>query len=117
MKIVRFLNSGTEYLGTDPVDGTAEIVNGTLFAELTPTGRRVPIDTMLAPLIPPNLYGVGMNYREHARQMKADIPTEPPLFMKPTTTIVASSGVKRSRATRSTSSRVTDSIPAVQVSR
>ena len=87
MKIARFLNNGTEFIGADPRDGTAEILEGAMFEKLIPTGRRVPMDTVLAPIIPPNLFGVGMNYREHARQMNAEIPSAPALFMKPTTTI------------------------------
>ncbi len=87
MKIARFLSNGAELLGTEPRDGTVEVLDGTLFQDLVATGRRVPVDTLLAPLIPPNLFGVGMNYREHARQMNAEIPSAPPLFMKPTTTI------------------------------
>jgi 2-keto-4-pentenoate hydratase/2-oxohepta-3-ene-1,7-dioic acid hydratase in catechol pathway len=34
--------------------------------------------------------GVGRNYREHAAELKHEVPTEPLLFMKPTTAIIES---------------------------
>jgi 2-keto-4-pentenoate hydratase/2-oxohepta-3-ene-1,7-dioic acid hydratase in catechol pathway len=88
MKIVRFLdNEGQERLGRNPQDGTAELLAGDLFGELKPLGRRAGIGTLLAPISPPNIYGIGLNYREHVRQYGAEIPEHPVMFMKPTTSI------------------------------
>jgi len=88
MKIVRFIDElGVEQLGCDPRDGTAEVLNGDLFDALEPAGSRATIAKLLAPVAPPNIYGIGLNYREHARQMGADIPEHPIVFMKPTTAI------------------------------
>ena len=88
MRIVRFVDESSEVRwGFDVTKGTAALLEGSLFGDLRPTGRRVGIRKLLAPLSPPNIYGIGLNYREHARKMGAEIPDVPVLFMKPTTTI------------------------------
>ncbi len=88
MKIVRFVDeTGRVCLGRDPLSGTAELLDGHLFGELKPSGQRTRIGALLAPVSPPNIFGVGLNYREHARQSGAEIPEQPFIFMKPTTTI------------------------------
>ena len=47
---------------------------------------------MLAPCAPTKIVAVGKNYRDHAAEMGGIVPTEPLLFMKPATTIVATGG-------------------------
>ncbi len=90
MRVIRFIDeAGQERLGANPQGNTAELLDGSIAEGLVPTGQSVKVRSLLAPIVPPNLYGVGMNYREHARQMGADIPEAPPLFMKPTTTIAS----------------------------
>jgi 2-keto-4-pentenoate hydratase/2-oxohepta-3-ene-1,7-dioic acid hydratase in catechol pathway len=39
--------------------------------------------TLLAPVVPSTLICVGLNYRDHAAEMKKVIPPEPLLFLKP----------------------------------
>ncbi len=88
MKIVRFIDEeGQERLGCDPRDGGAELLRGEMFGALTPTGQRASIQRLLAPIKPPNIYGIGLNYREHVRQFGAEMPELPVMFMKPTTSI------------------------------
>lgn len=88
MRIIRFIDQyGAERLGTDAVSGTAEVLDGQLFAELSRSGRRVGISKLLAPVSPPNIYGIGLNYTEHVRQLGASMPERPVVFMKPTTAI------------------------------
>ena len=38
---------------------------------------------------------LGRNYREHAKEMQADVPTEPVVFLKPSTALLADGGVIR----------------------
>ncbi len=88
MKIVRFIYAnGQERIGKALSDETAELIDGDLFGAFETTGEQVRIGSLLAPVSPPNVYGIGLNYREHARNMGAEIPEFPPVFMKPTTTI------------------------------
>jgi 2-keto-4-pentenoate hydratase/2-oxohepta-3-ene-1,7-dioic acid hydratase in catechol pathway len=43
---------------------------------------------LLAPARPSKMVCVGLNYRDHAREMKQAIPAEPVIFMKPTTALL-----------------------------
>ena len=38
---------------------------------------------------------LGRNYREHAKEMQAEVPTEPVVFLKPSTALLADGGVIR----------------------
>ncbi|MGE3511530.1 MAG: fumarylacetoacetate hydrolase family protein [Vicinamibacterales bacterium] len=42
---------------------------------------------VLAPIRPSKLVCVGLNYRDHAAEMKKPLPAEPMLFLKPSTTV------------------------------
>lgn len=46
---------------------------------------------ILAPCAPSKIVAVGKNYAEHAAEMGTDVPSEPLLFLKPPTAIIASS--------------------------
>jgi 2-keto-4-pentenoate hydratase/2-oxohepta-3-ene-1,7-dioic acid hydratase in catechol pathway len=88
MRIIRFApEDGQAHYGRDLGDGTAEVLSGDLFAGLRPSGRTLPIHGILAPVAPPNVFGIGLNYRQHARQMGLEVPDYPVVFMKPTTAI------------------------------
>ncbi|MEC4817425.1 MAG: fumarylacetoacetate hydrolase family protein [Scytonema sp. PMC 1069.18] len=45
---------------------------------------------ILAPCAPSKIVAVGKNYAEHAAEMGTEVPSEPLLFLKPPTSIVAS---------------------------
>jgi len=42
---------------------------------------------LLAPIEPPNLIAIGLNYRQHAEETGAEIPERPVVFLKATTSI------------------------------
>src|SRR5262249_55514041 len=44
---------------------------------------------ILNPTQPTKIIGVGLNYRDHAEERKKPIPSEPLLFMKPSTALLA----------------------------
>jgi len=46
------------------------------------TGQKVRAARLLAPLDPPAVYAIGLNYRDHAAETGAPIPEYPVLFMK-----------------------------------
>lgn len=48
--------------------------------------------TLLAPAEPTKLVCVGLNYRDHAAEMKKALPPEPMVFLKPPTTVLAPGG-------------------------
>jgi 2-keto-4-pentenoate hydratase/2-oxohepta-3-ene-1,7-dioic acid hydratase in catechol pathway len=45
------------------------------------------VKKLLAPLAPCNIFGIGLNYREHARETGSELPQNPVVFMKPTTAV------------------------------
>ena len=47
---------------------------------------------LLAPCQPTKIVCVGLNYVEHARELKMQLPTEPILFIKPPTAVLAPEG-------------------------
>jgi 2-keto-4-pentenoate hydratase/2-oxohepta-3-ene-1,7-dioic acid hydratase in catechol pathway len=47
----------------------------------------VAIRQRLAPLQPVNIFCIGLNYREHARETHAPLPDHPVVFMKPTSAV------------------------------
>ena len=48
-----------------------------------PAGFRI-----LAPLVPSKIVGVGLNYRDHAAEIGKPVPTEPLIFIKPSTAVI-----------------------------
>lgn len=89
MRIVRFLDTqGRERLGLDPHAGSAELLEGDLLGVLRPAGERVRVGRTLAPLLPRTIFGIGLNYREHARLMGLKVPERPVVFLKPASAVV-----------------------------
>ena len=41
-----------------------------------------------APILPSKLVCVGLNYKDHAKELEMEIPEEPVIFIKPTTTVI-----------------------------
>ena len=60
------------------------------FGELRLTGRRWPVADvrLLAPILPTKVVCVGKNYAEHAREMGGEVPADPVIFLKPSTSVI-----------------------------
>ncbi|MEJ8544026.1 fumarylacetoacetate hydrolase family protein [Brevibacillus borstelensis] len=54
------------------------------------TGLELPLNevTLLAPCTPSKVVCIGVNYFDHAEEMGMEIPAEPLMFLKPSTTVV-----------------------------
>ena len=93
MRIVRFFDENDNLqVGREIDDVSAEIMLGDILSprglqSLAPTGQIANIKRRLAPLLPNNIFCIGRNYAEHAKEGNAEIPTSPVIFMKPTTTM------------------------------
>src|SRR5947207_98674 len=88
MRIIRFVDSlGQTNYGHDLGSGRAQPLVGDLFGKLEPVGGDVTIAKLLAPILPTNIFCIGLNYREHAIEGGQAIPERPVVFMKPTTTL------------------------------
>ena len=51
--------------------------------------------SLLAPVRPSKIVCVGRNYREHAAELQHEVPTEPLLFFKPPSSLLAPGGIIR----------------------
>jgi 2-keto-4-pentenoate hydratase/2-oxohepta-3-ene-1,7-dioic acid hydratase in catechol pathway len=91
MKIVRFLTAqGDVRLGTVDSDtpDTATLLKGDMFGILEKTDRIEHIARLLAPVEPPNILAVGLNYGKHAEETRVSRPDIPVLFIKATTCLI-----------------------------
>ncbi len=43
---------------------------------------------LLAPVLPSKIVAVGKNYADHAAEMGGEVPTEPMIFLKPSTSVI-----------------------------
>jgi len=50
--------------------------------EVKITNERIEVLNLLAPIEPKTIYGIGLNYRKHAEETGAKIPTHPVVFFK-----------------------------------
>ena len=66
------------------------VLRGTFFEDPLPTGEEIPLDDvrLLAPVLPSKLVCVGKNYAAHAAEFGLDVPDEPLLFLKPSTSVI-----------------------------
>jgi len=76
----------------DPLGGVRlEPVVGDLFGELLPTGQpwlRAADVTLLPPVMPGKVVGIGSNYRDHAAELGRELPTVPKIFLKPPSAVI-----------------------------
>lgn len=87
MKIIRFLDNSGQVQHGQQTEAGVEVLAGSLLGGLTPTGNSAMVKKLLAPLEPPAIYCIGLNYRRHAAEGKAPIPTHPVVFMKAPTSV------------------------------
>jgi 2-keto-4-pentenoate hydratase/2-oxohepta-3-ene-1,7-dioic acid hydratase in catechol pathway len=65
-------------------------IAGHPFGPIEPSDVRVPLADvrLLAPVLPSKVIGVGRNYADHARELDNEVPPEPLLFFKPSTSVI-----------------------------
>jgi 2-keto-4-pentenoate hydratase/2-oxohepta-3-ene-1,7-dioic acid hydratase in catechol pathway len=88
-RFVRFLHDGTPRYGL--VDGTeVAVIDPHPFAAHAATGERVPLEglQLLAPVLPTKIVAAGRNYADHAAEMGNEVPAEPLLFLKPSSSVI-----------------------------
>ena len=83
MKIIRYLDSqGNIVHAALQADGTARVIEGDIFGEHRVTDRQADEAKLLAPVQPFAIVCIGLNYKKHAEETKADLPKHPVVFMK-----------------------------------
>ena len=97
MRIARLvLASGqTSYARLDGL--SAELLDAAPWSDAGPTsGERVHVrwqeEDLRCPVEPPKILCVGRNYAAHAKELGHDLPSEPLLFLKPSSSLLAPGG-------------------------
>ena len=72
-------------------DRSVSVLDAPPWLEGQPTEIVLPADSyqLLAPCAPSKIVAVGKNYLNHAREMGTPVPSEPLIFLKPPTSVVA----------------------------
>ena len=83
MKLIRCrITDGTIVYAALQPDGTALAIEGDPLADHRVSDRRVVVDELLAPIVPRQIIGIGLNYRHHANEAGMSLPTYPVVFHK-----------------------------------
>ncbi|MQA88299.1 MAG: DUF2437 domain-containing protein [Streptosporangiales bacterium] len=93
MHVVRFSRNGDIAFGVlegDADEQAVAVIQGHPFGDLRLTGERVAASEvrMLPPILPSKVVAIGRNYAEHAREMGAEAPAAPIIFLKPSTSVI-----------------------------
>jgi 2-keto-4-pentenoate hydratase/2-oxohepta-3-ene-1,7-dioic acid hydratase in catechol pathway len=90
MRIVRYSRQGDVGFGILEGDETVAAISPHPFSAFEYTGERFPVGEvrLLAPVLPTKVVAIGRNYAEHARELGNEVPPEPVLFLKPSTSVV-----------------------------
>jgi 2-keto-4-pentenoate hydratase/2-oxohepta-3-ene-1,7-dioic acid hydratase in catechol pathway len=88
MRFCRFTHRGSTAYGVITGDEVTAL-SAAPWAKGERSGAPVPLQDvrLLAPSEPSKVVAVGLNYRTHAEEMKKPLPSEPLLFIKPSTAI------------------------------
>jgi len=89
-RFYRIEHQGTPRHAVEEVEhGPWRLVDGDIFgawkpgAEVAPSGHR-----LLPPIVPSKIVAVGLNYKDHAAEVKKPLPAEPLIFLKPSTAVI-----------------------------
>ena len=93
MRIVRFAVGKQPRYGVIE-DGVVREVQGDVFGKFRVTRKQHSLARIkfLAPTQPSKIVGVGLNYRDHAEELKLEVPDEPIMFLKPPTALLPHRG-------------------------
>jgi 2-keto-4-pentenoate hydratase/2-oxohepta-3-ene-1,7-dioic acid hydratase in catechol pathway len=90
MKIMRFLDhTGQVRYGVPSGPRQARLILGDLFGDHAISDKEVGVLKTIAPVDPPNILAIGLNYKRHADETGAAYPDHPLVFIKATTTLTA----------------------------
>jgi len=93
MKMIRFISEEDRILwGTVETseDTVAQILDVEIHDEFiySLAGGQAKIKKILAPVMPPNVLGIGLNYRKHADETGIAYPALPIMFLKATSSVI-----------------------------
>ena len=82
MKIIRYRDSKGNIGHAEQKETGAFRIEGDLYGKYSVTSEQVEVAQLLAPVVPAAILCIGLNYRQHAQETGAKIPTYPVLFIK-----------------------------------
>jgi 2-keto-4-pentenoate hydratase/2-oxohepta-3-ene-1,7-dioic acid hydratase in catechol pathway len=89
MRIARFTAGNEPAYGVVEGDTITQIDGHPIGAfALTSTTHALPDVRLLAPILPTKIVAVGKNYAAHAAEMGGEAPTEPLIFLKPSSAVI-----------------------------
>ncbi|MBE9177077.1 fumarylacetoacetate hydrolase family protein [Oculatella sp. LEGE 06141] len=83
--------TGQLHYGLLHLDRRVQVLDAPPWLKGQLTNLELPSDSyrLLAPCAPSKIVAVGKNYAKHAAEMGGDVPKEPLLFIKPSTSVIA----------------------------
>jgi 2-keto-4-pentenoate hydratase/2-oxohepta-3-ene-1,7-dioic acid hydratase in catechol pathway len=89
MKIIRYIDRDTSSYGILEGD-TIRPLLAPPFEGLQKADQQLPLTAvrLLAPCEPTKIVALGLNYRDHAQEMRMALPDEPLIFLKPSTSVI-----------------------------
>ncbi|MBT2487532.1 fumarylacetoacetate hydrolase family protein [Streptomyces sp. ISL-96] len=97
MRIARFSIDGNVAFGAvegpsapgAEADLVLDIIKGIPYADFELSGVKVPLSKvrLLPPVLPSKVVAIGRNYAEHAAELGNQVPDEPLIFFKPSTSV------------------------------
>jgi len=90
MKYVRFLEENIAREGIIQKGSVIEEITGNIYDHFQVTGKKHDLEKvkLLSPCSPTKVICVGLNYKDHAREMQMPLPKEPIIFLKPAETVI-----------------------------
>lgn len=82
--IGRFKHNHNEFVG--------EVIDGKVHSHMGGKEYEMEKVTVLPPCKPTKIVCVGLNYKDHAAEMKDKIPEEPIIFLKPSSSVIGTEG-------------------------
>ncbi len=94
MRFARFVHAGGVSFGVVEGDGASGLtvaeIDSLPFEKVRFTGQRWALADirLLAPIFSSKVIGIGRNYADHAAEHGNEVPTEPLIFIKPSTSVI-----------------------------
>lgn len=89
MRIVRFLKNNDIFFGVLQGEEIS-LIEGDIFGEFKISSTKINKKEvkLLAPISPPNIIAIGLNYKKHAEESGKDCPDKPLIFLKATSSVI-----------------------------
>lgn len=83
MRIIRYQDpESRSHYGVELDGGRAVRVEGDILGDYSVTDETASVAKLLAPIVPAQIIGIGLNYRQHAAETGAKVPAYPIVFYK-----------------------------------